>query len=357
MNEMVNCGVLGAGWWSTTAHLPALRDHPKARIVAVQKRDREAAERVARDFGADRGVTSVDEMMDLGGIDAVAIGSTPNQHYHEAKTCLEHGCHVLVEKPMTITAAEAEELVVLAEEKGLHLLISCPWHYTAHGREARRLIADGSLGALKLVSMLFTNFAGPLYRSRSWKEIFEEGGDENYAEPYLTPGIESYSDPRVAGGGHIYSQVSHAAAYLGLLTDSEPAEVFARFDNSEIEIDAYDALCLRLKNGGLVTLASTGDTMLSKRHFEIRAYGTDGMLLMELWEGTMEFHPRRGDFVTFPKLSEADSYPLHAPAINLVDAALGDAENLSPGSLGGYAMRIIEASCESARTRKNVRIG
>ena len=39
MSDIVNCGVIGAGWWSTTAHLPALREHPKARLVAVQKRD------------------------------------------------------------------------------------------------------------------------------------------------------------------------------------------------------------------------------------------------------------------------------------------------------------------------------
>ena len=97
--------------------------------------------------------------------------------------------------------------------------------------------------------------------------------------------------------------------------------------------------------------------MLSKRHFEIRAYGTDGMLLMELWEGTMEFHPRRGDVVVYPPLPEADSYPLHAPANNLVDVVLGEASNLSPGSLGAYAMRIIEASCESARTGENVKVG
>jgi predicted dehydrogenase len=357
MMDRVNCGVLGAGWWSTTAHLPALRDHPKAHLVAVQKRDRKAAEKVARDFGAEHAVTSVEEMMDLGGIDAVVIGSTPNRHFPEAKACLENGCHVLVEKPMTIKAAEAEELVALAEVKGLHLLISCPWHYTEHSREARRLVSDGRLGDLKLVSMLFTNFSGPLYRARSWKEIFEEGGDENYAEPYLTPGVESYSDPSVAGGGQLYAQVSHAAAYLGLLTGLEPTEIFAMTDNAEIEIDTHDALCVRLRNGCLVTLASTGDTMLSKRHFEIRAYGTDGMLLMELWEGTMEFHPRRGDVVVYPPLPEADSYPLHAPANNLVDVVLGEASNLSPGSLGAYAMRIIEASCESARTGENVKVG
>ncbi len=356
MKSIVRCGILGAGWWATTAHLPALKANPRALVVAVQKRKREEAEKVARDFQVEHAVTSVEEMVRIKGIDAVVDGSTPNMHYHNARTCLEHGLHVLMEKPMTMTLAQASELVDLARQRSLQLLISCPWHYTAHALEARRLVAEGRLGDLKMVSMLFTNFSGGLYRARTWKELFDEGGDPNYAEPYLVPEIHSYSDPATAGGGQIFCQVSHAAAYLGLLTKSDPAEVFAHFDNAELEIDAYDALCMKLCNGSLVTLASTGDTMLSNRQFEIRAFGTQGMLLMELWRGTMEYHPRRGAVQIFPPLDEKAVYPFHDPANNLVDAILGLAPNRSPGDLGLYAMKIIEAACISARSGKNVRV-
>lgn len=353
---LINCGILGAGWWSTTAHLPALQQNPRARLLAVQKRSRAAAEKVARDFHVEHAVTSVEEMVAIPGLDAVIDGSTPNMHYHNARTCLEHGLHVLMEKPMTLTAVQAAELVELARKKDLHLLISCPWHYTAHALAARRLIAEGRLGDLKMISVLFTNFSGGLYRGRTWKELFAAGGDQNYVEPYLVPEIHSYSDPAIAGGGQIFCQVSHAAAYLGFLTGSDPAEVFARFDNAEIETDVHDALCLKLRNGCLVTLASTGDPMPTRRQFELRAFGTEGMLLMELWEGTMEFHPRAGAVQTFPKLEEDAIYPMHAPAHNLVNAVAGTAANQSPGELGHYAMKIIEAACASASSGRNVMI-
>jgi predicted dehydrogenase len=355
MSDVLNCGVLGAGWWATTAHLPALVANSRARVLAVQTRTREGAEKIARDFNVKHAVTTVEEMVQIRGIQAVVDASTPNMHYHNAKICLEHGLHVLMEKPMSITAAQAGELVELAKAKRLQLLIDCPWHYTAHAAEARRLVGAGLLGRLKLVSMLFTNFSGPLYRERNaWKEYFTEGAEKLYFEPYITPEQKSYSDPAVSGGGQIYGQVSHAAAFLGLLTASDPTEVFAHFDNAELKIDVYDALCIKLRDGCLVTLASTGDTMYSRRQFEVRAFGTEGMLLLELWKGTMEFHPRKGDVVVYPTIEEKISYPMHDPANNLVDAALGRAENRSPGTLGFYAMKIIEAACMSARSGRNV---
>ena len=133
--------------------------------------------------------------------------------------------------------------------------------------------------------------------------------------------------------------------------------MFARFDNAEIEIDVYDAVSLRLSDDCLVSLASTGDTMLSNRQFEVRLFGTDGMILLELWEGTMSFHPRKGAPHHYEKLKPDDVYPLYQPATNLVDLVLGVAENGSPGELGHYAMRIIDAACHSARTGENIGLG
>ncbi len=96
-------------------------------------------------------------MLDLPGLDAVVIATTPNMHYAQAKTALERGKHVLIEKPMTFTAAEAKELCDLAEAQGVQLLISCPWHFTPHGIEVREMIRRGDLGEIRMISLLMTN--------------------------------------------------------------------------------------------------------------------------------------------------------------------------------------------------------
>jgi predicted dehydrogenase len=155
--EKVRIGVIGAGWWATSAHIPAIASHPFAKLVAVQSRERPTAERIARDFGAKYPCTSVGELLALEEVDAVIVASTPNVHFTQAKAALNSGRHVLLEKPMTFTSAEARELVKIAALNRLHLIISCPWHFTAHGIEARRLIHAKALGDIKMISVLMTN--------------------------------------------------------------------------------------------------------------------------------------------------------------------------------------------------------
>ena len=77
---------------------------------------------------------------------------------------------------------------------------------------------------------------------------------------YIEPCEGSYSDPAIAGGGQIYCQVSHAAAYLAFLTGLRPAEVYARFDCDGSPNDIYNALTVTLENGALASIASTAAT-------------------------------------------------------------------------------------------------
>ncbi len=290
-------------------------------------------------------------------LEAVIISSTPNAHFAQARAALERGLHVLIEKPMTIKVSEAEELVALAERKRRHFLISCPWLHTARTREARRLIQAGALGRLKMISVLHSNFTAGLYRGLPWAEIFGRNPTrQNAADPYCVPHLQSYSDPAVAGGGQIYCQVSHVAAVLGFLTGSNPVSVFAQFENDGAGVDVYDTLNLKLEDGTLVSVASTGATPESERACEIRVYGTKGLLLLELWQGQMELHLFDDAVKRYPAPAEGDIYPMFAPAQNLVDVILGRAENGAPAALGLYGMKIIEAACESARTGENVKI-
>jgi predicted dehydrogenase len=348
--KKVRIGISGAGWWATSAHIPAVKSHPRAELLAVQNREKASAERIARDFGARHAFASLEEMLALKELDAVIVSSTPNVHYVQAKAALECGKHVLIEKPMTFTADEARELVELAAQKKLQLLISCPWHFTAHGMEARRLIYSGRLGEIKLISILMTNPIDKLLRGINTTPT------HGLEDVYIEPCKGSYSDPAIAGGGQIYCQVSHAAAYLTFLTGLRPAEVYARFDKDGSVNDIYDALTVTLENGALVNIASTGATPLSERNYEVRVFGSKAILQLELWRGEMtlvDFGDKRTEF---KPLSQEEIYPAWAPALNFIEAVSGKAPNGSPGELGLAAMEIIEAACESAQTNRAEKI-
>lgn len=348
--KLMQIGVIGAGWWATFAHIPAVKSHPRAELVAVQSRDRAKAEKIARDFGAKHACVTVEELLAVPGLDAVIVSSTPNVHFAQAKAALERGLHVLLEKPMTFTASEARELVELAAQKKLHLLISCPWHYTAHGIEARRLIRSGALGEIKMISVLMTNPIDKLLRG------INTSPTHGMAQVYVEPCHGSYNDPAIAGGGQIYCQVSHAAAYLTFLTGHRPVDVFARFNNDGSPNDLYNALIVTLENGALVTLASTCATPMCERNYEVRVFGSKAILQLELWRGTMSLTDFADKRTEFPPLAENEIYPAQAPALNFIEAIAGTAPNGSPGELGLASMEIITAACESATNGKNIRI-
>src|SRR5579863_2363330 len=231
--KRIRVGVIGAGWWATFAHIPALKSHPDAELVAVQSRERAKAQKIARDFRAKYACVGLQEILSRKEINAVIVASTPNVHYAQARAALESGRHVLIEKPMTFTVEEARELVQIAAQKKLQLLVSCPWHFTAHGIEARRLILAGALGEIKMISVLMTNPIDKLLRGINTSPTH---GAKNV---YIEPCKGSYNDPEIAGGGQIYCQVSHTAAYLTFLTGLRPAEVYSRFDYDGSQNDIY----------------------------------------------------------------------------------------------------------------------
>jgi predicted dehydrogenase len=348
VNDKIKCGVLGAGWWATFAHIPALLSHPRAELLAIQKNDRDRVRKVAADFGVPLYCTSTAELLSIEGLQAVVVSSSPNLHYEQAAAALRMGIHVLIEKPMTLTTSEAQHLLDLANERNLQFLISCPWHYTSHAAAAQQLIRDGTLGKMRMISVLMTNPIDHLLRG--------ESAVPTHGTPYMHPHIGTYSDPRIAGGGQIYAQVCHVAAYLTFLTGVGASEVFARFHNDGASLDIYDTLDLRMQDGAIVTIASTGATSTQLRTYEVRLFGTDGMIYLDLWRGTMEFIAMSGERKIYRNLYPEEIYPHQAPALNLIDSIIDPSCNRSPASLGVAAMEVIEAACISAGSGENVQV-
>ncbi len=349
MQEKIKCGVIGAGWWATFAHIPALLGHPGAELVAIQNNDPREARKIADDFHIPIACTTVGALLAQDNISAVVVSSSPHLHYRDAAAALGAGKHVLIEKPMTLTSAEAKELVKMAQDHGSQFLISCPWHYTSHAIEAQRRVRNGDLGEVRMISVLMTNPIGDLLRGADTQPTHSPNGI-----PYMHPRAGTYSDPSVAGGGQIYTQVSHAAAYLSFLTGMLPTAVFAQFHNDGAILDIYDALVIRMDDSSVVTIASTGATSLQRKDFEVRVFGTKGMLFQDLWRGKLEFVPIAGEPHTYPDLAEDEVYPHQAPARNLIDSIRDPRRNQSPASLGVAAMEVIEAACRSAKGGSNV---
>ena len=127
-------------------HLLAFRRIGDCEIVALCDREVLMANQLGERFGITACFADAAEMLRVAKPDVVHITTPPQGHFSLGKLCLEAGAHVYLEKPFTVTAAEAEELIALAENKNLKITAGHNYQFTLEMLEMRRLVAQNFLG-------------------------------------------------------------------------------------------------------------------------------------------------------------------------------------------------------------------
>lgn len=145
---MVTFGIMGAG---NIAHgfAAAIRQVEDARLAAVASKNRERAEEWAQSESIEAYYSSYDEMLAQDDIDAVYIATTGNYHYENIKQCLSAGKHVICEKAMVPTLAQAEELFAMAQERGLFLMEGMWSRFLPKTQKVREWISSDRIGNVK----------------------------------------------------------------------------------------------------------------------------------------------------------------------------------------------------------------
>jgi predicted dehydrogenase len=146
-DHMLGVGIIGYGYWgpNVVRNLMEVREAAVRRVVDLRD---DRLELVGRRYPAIQAGREVDTVMKDPRIDAVVIATPTASHFELAMQALHAGKHVLVEKPMTATAAEAVRLVVEAERRGLVLMVDHTFIYTPAVRCIRDLITRGDLGQI-----------------------------------------------------------------------------------------------------------------------------------------------------------------------------------------------------------------
>jgi predicted dehydrogenase len=144
---MINIGVIGYGYWGPNV-VRNFYGLANCKLMAICDKSPSARTRV---LGSYSGIEVTDDVRDIltsTAIDAVAIVTPVATHYELARLCLENGKHVFVEKPFTATVAQAEELIDLAEQKHLKIMVDHTFLFTGAVRKMKELIAQRTLGTL-----------------------------------------------------------------------------------------------------------------------------------------------------------------------------------------------------------------
>ena len=208
----------------------ALRAHTRQKVVAVGSRTLDRAAAFAARHGFERAYGSYEQLVADAEVDVVYVASPHSEHSAHAKLAIAAGKHVLIEKPMAGTAAEARGIAETARAAGVFAMEAMWTRYLPQTDIARQLLDDGMLGAVKVVTADF-------------------GG----AAPY--DAASRLFDPALAGGALLdlgVYVVSWASFALGA-----PERIIATGELAPTGVDAQVALVLSSAGGGQALLSTS----------------------------------------------------------------------------------------------------
>ena len=145
--ETVRFGVIGYGYWGPNV-VRNLHSLEGSQIVSICDKSTGALKRAKQLYPGVEMTKESADILDSPEVDAVAIVTPVWTHYELAKKALENGKHVFVEKPLTSSVEQAEELIEIAERKNLSIMVDHTFLFTGAVRKIRQLIDDGTLGDL-----------------------------------------------------------------------------------------------------------------------------------------------------------------------------------------------------------------
>lgn len=338
MATKARIAVIGTGWWATQVHIPSLLANPDALLVALCDSDPARLQAAGQAFGISMLYEDDLAMLAQEDLDGVVIATPHATHHHLARRCLERGLHVLVEKPMTLSASDARELVALAGLRKRELIVGYPWNYTPHARRLQELLFRGALGQVQFLTSVFNSYNLDLL-----------GGRDRSADPaaYRVHGPGSvYSQPELSGGGHGHLQLTHSAGLLCFVTGLRAKRVLALMHNHGLPLDLVDGITVEFEGGAIGMVGGTSNARPSLHMLQI--YCTSGHVILDALGGTGHIQHADSYHEALPPLDEGQRYPLHAPSENLVQVALGRAANASPAKVGWHTVELLDAAYHSA---------
>ncbi|MBD7957732.1 Gfo/Idh/MocA family oxidoreductase [Microbacterium sp. Sa4CUA7] len=342
MSGKVRLGAVGAGWWATSNHFPIFAAREDVELVGVCGIGPEL-ERVREQFGFGMATENYDELL-AQDLDAVVITTPHDLHYAQAVQAIERGLHVLVEKPVTLSAEQGWDLERRVRERGVVFLAPYGWNYKPFTVEAKRLVDAGHIGQ---VQYALCHMASPTLG------LF--AGDTNHIRR-LWDSQTSGPDPRTwqtpsKGGGYAHGQITHSSALLFWLFDDLRAEtVTAKVSTAGSAVDLYDAAVVGFSGGALGTVsgaASLPDG--SSYQVDIRVFGSEGVLLLDTERERVSVRRHDGQEWNIDIPEGAGEYECIEPPNRFIDLILGrSTENNSTADVAARSIELIDAMLRSS---------
>jgi predicted dehydrogenase len=265
--DTVRVGLIGSGF-VTSIHYDALRMVQGAQVVAVASPSPGRAEQFAAQRGIGRHFDDYRSLLDLKDVELVVLGIPNDLHCLVACRAAEAGKHVVVEKPMALSAAECDRMIVACERAGVMLGYAEELCFTPKYVRMKRLIDEGALGKVHLVKQ---------------------------SEKHDGPHASWFFDTRRSGGGVTFDMGCHAIEFFRWLLGGEDPSGKARICSVYAQMGTYvhadktngddEAVLLLSFEGGAIGLAEESWNKPGGMDDRAEVFGSQGQAYADLLHG------------------------------------------------------------------------
>jgi predicted dehydrogenase len=322
-------GIVGTGFLGKAMGREFLR-HDRATVEAITELNPDILTEAGDELDVSEGsqYKDYDRMLAEEDLDAVVITTPHGLHYEQILSGLDHDLHVLCEKPLCTSLDDAKDLARRVEQSDRTVMLGYQRHLDTCFRSAREYWRSREASPEFVTAELTQDWIDAV--DGSWK-----------------------ADADLSGGGQLYDSGSHVVDAVLWVMDEIPTSVTAQmtFHDDEERIDIQAGLTVHFENGGVATIAVSGDAPRVSEAYQF--WGEDGGTLID----GHEWNPRRFRTVD----TDGD---IHTPNINLgseqpkadafIEAIETDTEPPATVADGLLSTAVTEAAYESAWTGERI---
>jgi predicted dehydrogenase len=322
--------VVGCGYWgpNLVRNFRALPDCDLKLVCDLDEKRLKHMRSLYPEIEAD---TDFDHMLNGASLDAVVIATSVRSHYRMARASLEAGKHTFIEKPMAASTQECEELVDLAQRKGLVLMVGHTFLYSAPVRKIKEIVGWGDIGEIRYISSRRLNLG-----------LFQK--DINVA----------------------WDLAPHDISIILYIMDESPVSVNC-WGQAHITpgVEDVTTMCLNFSNGRLATIQNSW--LDPRKVREMTIVGTKRMIVyddvaslekIKIYDARVEVPPHYDTFAEFhysyhygdvyiPYIKQEE--PLRVECQHFLDCIRHGRTPLTSGHHGLELVRILEASTQSLK--------
>jgi predicted dehydrogenase len=266
MTLPINVAVVGTGF-GQKVHIPGLQAHSRTQVIAVYNQDFAKAQKIAQTYNIPYPCSSLEEVVALKEVQAVSISTPPFLHYEMAKTVLQAGKHLLLEKPIALSAWEARELYNIALKQNVIATVDFEFRFVPAWQYLAELLATGYTGQQRLIKIdWLVPSRADATKPWNWYARKELGGGALGA-------LGSHAFDYISW---LFGEVERLCAHLSTAVSLRPNS------NGEMKtVDADDScmLMLELANGTPCQLSISACTYQGRGHW-VEIYGDRGTLVL-----------------------------------------------------------------------------